>query len=144
MVRAMRITWFHGESGEHSGDGGSGGGSVFDELDITLGRERRDAQGHLLRSSNVFTSSLVQFTELPAGLDQTWHPAPRRQLVTILSGMLEVTVSDGSARRFGAGEVFLADDAGTSGHRTRVVDGPVLVQFAPMGDEVDLTAWAAG
>lgn len=131
----MRITWFHGDGA---------GGSVFDELDIHLGRERRDAQGHLLRGSNVFGSPMVQFTELPAGLDQHWHPAPRRQLVTVLSGMLEVTATDGTARRFGPGEVFLADDAGTSGHLTRTVDGPALVQFAPMGPEVDLTAWAAG
>lgn len=131
----MRITWFH--------DDGAGG-SAFDELEVRLGRERHDAQGHLLRGSNVFASPLVQFTELPAGLDQHWHPAPRRQLVTVLSGTLEVTTTDGTARRFRPGGVFLADDAGTSGHLTRAVDGPVLVQFAPMGPEVDLAGWASG
>ena len=55
------------------------------------------------------------FVELPEGLDQTWHPASRRQIVVVLSGLLEVTTTD----------------------------GPVEVLFAPMPAEVDLNDWLA-
>lgn len=130
----MRITRFHTTDD---------GGSVFEEIDLGLPKERQDGQGHTIRSSNIFASPLVQFAELPAGLDQTWHPAPRRQIVAILGGAVEVTTTDGQSRRFGAGQVFLADDMGGKGHLTRTIDGPAQVLFAPMPDDVDLETWAA-
>ena len=105
-------------------------------------QEATDPQGFLLRGSNRYGSPNVQFMELPEGLDQTWHPAPRRQIVVVLSGELDVTTTDGVSRRFGPGEVFLADDGGGQGHQTRTVAGPVSVLFAPMPADVDLAAWA--
>jgi quercetin dioxygenase-like cupin family protein len=128
----MHITWFHPTAD---------GGSIFEDLDVALLRERTDAEGHVIRGSNYFASPSVQLANLPAGLDQTWHPAPRRQIVVILSGTLEVTTADNVSRQFGPGQMFLADDMGTRGHLTRAVDGAVEVLFAPMPPEVDLTAW---
>jgi hypothetical protein len=130
----MRITRFHATDD---------GGSVFEDIEVGLPNERRDPQGHLIRGSHLYPSPSVQVAELPAGLDQSWHPAPRRQIVVVLDGMLEVTTTDGQARRFGAGQVFLADDMGGRGHLTRTVEGPVQVLFAPMPAEVDLGAWLA-
>lgn len=130
----MRLTRFHTTTE---------GGSVFVDLDVDLPHVRHDPQGHLIRASNHYPSPSVQFVELPEGLDQTWHPAPRRQIVVILSGALEVTTSDGASRRFAPGQCFLADDMGGKGHLTRAVDGPVQVLFAPMPPEVDLADWAA-
>lgn len=133
-MSTVRITWFHATPD---------GGSVFEDLDVALPRERADPEGHILAGSNFYASPSVQLAELPAGLDQTWHTAPRRQIVTILSGEVEVTTTDDVTRRFGPGQLFLADDMGGKGHLTRTVDGPAQVLFAPMPPEVDLAQWAA-
>lgn len=130
----MRLTRFHTTNE---------GGSVFVDVEFDLPHARHDPQGHLIRASNRYLSPSVQFAELPEGLDQTWHPAPRRQIVVILTGTLEVTTSDHASRCFGPGQCFLADDMGGKGHLTRAVGGPVYVLFAPMPAEVDLAEWTA-
>ncbi len=44
----------------------------------------------------------------------------------VLRGRIEVEVSDGSTRRFGAGDLVLAADTSGAGHITRVIgDKPV-------------------
>src|SRR5215213_8511569 len=108
----MRVTRFSpGDDGE----------SRFSEVEIVHPHERLDAFGHTITMSPTFSSPLVQFAVLPEGLDQDLHPAPRRQLVAVLSGRLEVGTPGGETRGFGAGEVFLADDVGSRGHTTRSV-----------------------
>ncbi|MGR3376387.1 hypothetical protein [Salipiger abyssi] len=49
------------------------------------------------------------------------HPAPARQFIVVLADMVEVEVSDGTKRRFGAGSIILMDDAGGNGHISRWV-----------------------
>ncbi len=41
--------------------------------------------------------------QFPAGTVLDWHPAPRRQVVIVLSGELENEFRDGSVYRFGPG-----------------------------------------
>jgi hypothetical protein len=120
---------------------GDDGQSRFSTVEITFPHERADAFGHTIRSSDRFASPSVQFAVLPDGLDQDWHPAPRRQLVAILTGAVEVGTPDGATRRFGPGEVFLADDVGTAGHTTKTVGGPAQVMFAPVPDDARVI-WA--
>lgn len=55
-----------------------------------------------------------------AGYDRDWHPAPQRQFVVVLGGVLEIEAGDGGTRRFGPGGVVLVTDLTGSGHRTRV------------------------
>ena len=57
----------------------------------------------------------------PAGWFGSWHPAPRRQYMFCLSGILEVEVTDGEIRRFGPGAVVLVEDTTGKGHISRVV-----------------------
>jgi len=130
----MRITRFHPAPD---------GGSVFAEIEIALPFDRTDAEGHVIVGSRRFASPAVQLVELPAGLDQSWHPAPQRQIVVVLDGTLEVTTGDGATRRFGPGNAFLADDVASRGHLTRTIDGAVRVLFVPMPAEVDLDTWIA-
>jgi hypothetical protein len=52
-----------------------------------------------------------------------WHPAPRRQYVITLSGATEIGIGDGTVRRFGPGDVLLAEDLTGQGHTTRIVGG---------------------
>jgi hypothetical protein len=41
--------------------------------------------------------------------------------VITLAGQVEIGIGDGTVRRFGAGDVMLADDLTGRGHTTRVV-----------------------
>lgn len=66
-------------------------------------------------------ASGVVFLCPDAGGVADWHPAPRRQYNFILSGEVEVEVSDGERRRFGPGNVILLEDTEGQGHGTRVV-----------------------
>jgi redox-sensitive bicupin YhaK (pirin superfamily) len=77
-------------------------------------------------------------TEMPEGLYQDWHPASRRQLLVVLSGTLEVETSDGKKHRCSHGEIFLADDVGSRGHRTRTIDGPARVLFVHLPPEANV------
>lgn len=63
----------------------------------------------------------VSFLSSPLGWYGEWHPAPSRQFIFILTGTLEVEVSDGKVRRFGPGSVILLEDTAGRGHTSRVV-----------------------
>ena len=58
-----------------------------------------------------------------------WHNAPRRQLIASLNGHVEARVGSGGAtckgekRRFGPGELLLAEDTKGRGHCTKSLDG---------------------
>lgn len=105
------------------------GGSQSVEADIPIDNAATDAFGHLIRRSAVLPAQSAMLSEMPEGLNQDWHPASRRQLVVVLSGTVEVETSDGSTKRWSGGEMFVADDAGSRGHRTRTIGGPARVLF---------------
>jgi hypothetical protein len=69
----------------------------------------------------------VVFLSAPAGWFGGWHPAPRRQFTFLLSGELEVEVSDGETRRFKSGSIALLDDTSGKGHTSRVVSSELGV-----------------
>lgn len=48
---------------------------------------------------------------------------PKRQYGITLSGHVEIETGDGTIRRFGPGDVMLAEDTTGRGHLTRVVGG---------------------
>ena len=129
----MKITRFHTTEE---------GLSRFVEVDIPTINERKDDDGHVLRLSNAYTSPNVIFAELPEGMSQSWHNAPARQIVVVLSGTLEVEVADKQTRQWGPGGAFLADDVTGKGHLTRTIGGPVCVMFAPLPPSFDVTRWA--
>lgn len=72
----------------------------------------------------------IVFRRAPAGHVQAWHPAPRRQYVITLSGQVEIEIGDGTVRRFGPGDVVLAEDLTGRGHITRVVGAQPRVYVA--------------
>jgi quercetin dioxygenase-like cupin family protein len=119
------------------------GGSRFTEIDIPVEHAQPDADGNTLRFSNAYVSPNVRFAELPEGMVQGWHHAPARQIVVVLSGVLEVGTSDNQTRRWRAGEAFLADDLTGKGHTTRTVEGPVHVLFAPLPPGFVVERWSA-
>ena len=75
----------------------------------------------------------VTFREAEAGRFSDWHNAPRRQYVITLSGEMEIIVGDGTKRRFGAGDVLVAEDLTGQGHTTLTVgDVPRLTATVPL------------
>lgn len=91
--------------------------------------------------SAAFASPNVRMVLLPEGLDQPPHPAPEPQIVVVLKGRVEVTTSDGTTKRWGPGDAFIASDHDGVGHETRVLEGPALVMFIPFDRSVNLNAW---
>ena len=61
------------------------------------------------------------FTLFESGWYGDWHPTPMKQIYFLLSGTIEVTVSDGEKRLFGAGSIALVEDTTGKGHRTEVI-----------------------
>ncbi|MFP6594421.1 MAG: cupin domain-containing protein [Dehalococcoidia bacterium] len=57
-----------------------------------------------------------------------WHPTPVAQYMIVVSGEIEVTVSDGTKRRFAVGQTLLLADQTGNGHYTEIVsEEPVVV-----------------
>jgi hypothetical protein len=118
---------------------GEDGRTHFEDLDIpTLparGRGLRsdpfEVTGMLLRESNAD----AHFLEL--------HPAPRRQLILCLSGTVEIEAGDGTRRRFGPGDIYLADDLTGEGHSHREIEGPIKHAWVFLPPEFDLSAWGS-
>jgi quercetin dioxygenase-like cupin family protein len=94
---------------------GEDGRSHFEDIelhfDLSQESQRTDIQG----------AQGVQFVYQPPGFVIDMHPAPRRQYVITLQGQAEITMGDGTTRRFGAGDVVLAEDLTGEGHITRVI-----------------------
>jgi quercetin dioxygenase-like cupin family protein len=57
----------------------------------------------------------------PPGWYGDFHPAPKNQWMMIMSGTLEIGVSDGEKRTLSAGTIALVEEAGSKGHTTRAI-----------------------
>ena len=94
---------------------GQDGQTHFEDLPLPAGEESRNVA--LQASANL------AFRRFPADYFSDWHTAPRRQYIFILAGQMEIGIGDGTTRRFGPGDVVLADDLTGKGHTTRSVGG---------------------
>ena len=106
------------------------GDSHFGEIEIALADG-----GAIGLLSQRFAAEAIIFRETPADYCFEWHPAPTRQLLFIIRGGVEFTVSSGEVRRFQGGDVLLMEDTEGKGHCSRAVDGEVrhsiFVTLAP-------------
>jgi len=122
----MRVTRFY------TGDDGR---SHFEDLEIPLTEQRGrrsdaiEVTGLLFRESDAD----AHFLEL--------HPAPRRQLILCMSGVVEIELGDGEKRRFGPGDVYFADDLTGEGHRHREISGPVKHAWVFLPDGFEAAEW---
>ena len=74
-----------------------------------------------------FETKRLVFLLVPEGWYGDLHPAPNRQMMVLVEGALEVTVSDGEVRRFKPGDTVLVEDTFGKGHATRSVEGNAVV-----------------
>lgn len=108
---------------------GDDGKSHFEEVDLTFS-PRSEGQSEATPPSNARQAF---FTRQAPGYKLDWHCAPGRQYVITLDGVGEIEVGDGSTKRFGPGDVLLAEDLTGEGHVTRVVgDGPRTMMWVPL------------
>ena len=91
---------------------GEDGQSHLEELDLEKGP---------IEWAAVQKAAGVVFRKQDAGYFSDWHCAPRRQYIITLAGGVEIGTGDGTVKRFGPGDVMLADDLTGKGHTTRVV-----------------------
>ena len=75
----------------------------------------------LVDSAAPLSVTMLTLSRLEPGYTSDWHPAPRRQFVFVLSGAIEVTVTDRETRSFGPGSVVLVEDTVGAGHQTRAL-----------------------
>lgn len=97
---------------------GSDNESHFEDIDIPLAD-----QGPVGRLAQAQAATGIMFRETGAGYDYGWHRAPQRQYVIMLEGEVDIEVGDGTIRRFGPGDILLAEDTAGRGHCSRAVDG---------------------
>ncbi|HSB56079.1 MAG TPA: hypothetical protein VLD58_17080 [Gemmatimonadales bacterium] len=112
--------------------------SHFEDLDIPLERAVYGSESKLIPSSGVI------FRENRVGDALDFHTAPRRQFVITIRGVGEIECGDGSRRRFGAGDIMLADDTTGQGHITREIEGPRRAIFIPLPPDLDVSVWRVG
>ena len=109
----------------------------FEELEIPMAMAGAAGRSERISVENVMFVDMNR----PVGDAGTYHNAPQRQLVVMLSGVHEVTMASGESRRWGAGEVFLPDDTTGHGHLTTVVEPPVRYLFIKLPDDFDAGAY---
>jgi hypothetical protein len=83
----------------------------------------------------------VVFRVNPLDGSEEFHTPPQRQFVITLSGAVELRVGDGTTRRFGPGDIILAEDTVGEGHSAREIDGPRRSIILPVPDDFDISAW---
>lgn len=109
------------------------GGSRFEDVEIGL----RPVPGRVseeLAVARPIPVTTLTFAELRpvVGVEAEWHPAPRSQFAFVMSGRLEMETTDGATRQFGPGDVSMGTDVDTTGHRFRILDGPLRVIFVAL------------
>ena len=101
--------------------------SHFEDVEVALHLSGR------IEASELQPAHGIMFRAASPSYEHDYHPVPRRQYVITLSGQVEIETGDGTIRRFGPGDVMLAEDTSGRGHITRVVgDQPRHCVFIPL------------
>jgi hypothetical protein len=101
--------------------------SHFEDIEVELNH------GGSVKASELQSTHGIVFRRAPATYLSDYHPVSKRQYVITLSGQVEIETGDGTVRRFGPGDVMLAEDTTGRGHITRVVGGqPRHYVFIPL------------
>ncbi|HEX5827279.1 MAG TPA: hypothetical protein VFY23_07150 [Candidatus Limnocylindrales bacterium] len=96
------------------------GGTWFDDAHVTLELGDFAPPAPPMLRSIPEPATAVRFVGAAGGWDSPPHPAPARQYVVMLRGLVRATVTDGTSRTFESGDVVLLEDVDGDGHRTFV------------------------
>jgi hypothetical protein len=107
----------------------------FEDLDIRVDDRGRSAFFDTTTTMVRESDGTQHFLEL--------HPAPRRQLIFCLAGIVEIESGDGTKRRFGPGDIYMADDLTGEGHSHREIEGPLVHVWVGLPDDFDVKPWGS-
>lgn len=118
----------------------SEGESHFEDVSIPL-----ESRGEIGFLSERIEATSVRFRNVVPGYDYDFHNAPKRQLIFLLDGVIQIETSLGDIRKFSSGDVLLVEDTEGKGHRTKNLT-PVKRKsaFVEIPDEVDITEFVTG
>jgi hypothetical protein len=91
--------------------------------------------------SETFGCSALFFRETPEGRVQSYHNAPRRQLIFLTSGLLELESSEGRRYVCRPGDLIFAEDTAGRGHITRSLRDPRGFVHVAVTDDFDVGRW---
>jgi hypothetical protein len=91
--------------------------------------------------SAIFPSESIFFRETPQGHVQDFHNAPRRQLIFITSGLLELETSQGKRFICQPGDLLFTEDAQGRGHITRSLRGTRGFFHVVMPESFEVSDW---
>lgn len=94
--------------------------------------------------SASFQVQHVFFRETPEGHMEDYHRAPRRQIIVVTSGLVEIEISSGERAVFKPGDLLFAEDQTGQGHITRSIRGTRGFVHIVMPPEFDITTWPLG
>jgi quercetin dioxygenase-like cupin family protein len=92
--------------------------SRFTDETLTLAQNGGPGLEGVLATHRLGDIKGVIIASLKAGATEDWHPAPRRQFMFCLRGIVEVTAGDGQKRRIMPGQFVLLEDTSGKGHIT--------------------------
>ncbi len=91
--------------------------------------------------SETFKCDSIFFRETPEGHVQDLHNAPRRQLIFLTSGILELEASDGHRTLCRPGDLIFAEDMQGKGHITRSLRDTRGFVHVTVPEDFDVTRW---
>ncbi len=92
-------------------------------------------------ASETFRCDSIFFRETPEGHVQDFHNAPRRQLIFVTSGILELEASDGRRAICRPGDLIFAEDVRGKGHITRSLRDVRGFVHVSMPEDFDVSRW---
>lgn len=95
--------------------------SHFEDIDIPMKDSSMPSREH----SENFPAKNMWFSLTHGDWFMDYHVGPRRQMIFILEGQVDVGTADG-VRRFSQGDVILIEDTTGQGHSTRSVNSQSL------------------
>ena len=110
------------------------GGSAIEVREVPMSGSDRPA-------SETFPCRNVFFRETPEGHVQDFHNAPRRQLIFLTSGILELESSEGKRFICRPGDLIFAEDMQGKGHITRSLRDVRGFVHVAMTDDFDVSSW---
>ena len=91
--------------------------------------------------SATFRCESMFFRETPEGHVQDLHNAPRRQLIFLVSGILEIETSGGRRVVCRPGDLIFAEDREGKGHITRSLRDVRGFVHVVVPEDFDVSAW---
>ena len=110
------------------------GGSAIEVRRIPMTGDARPA-------SKTYQGGSVFFRETAQGHVQDYHNAPRRQLIFLTSGILELEASGGERFVCRPGDLIFAEDTAGKGHITRSLRDVRGFVHVAMGEDFDVSAF---